>query len=165
MKKKKKKKTWWSQIPYQPGAWTTDQRRMIPKTFSHWCEGSEPHIMFPGLGIWHRDRNPQGICHWSPARFDHMPSRALGKTEMPLLEGTDKTVHAPRLMGKEQWQHKRLKQTDLPASVADVAGWWLAAGTEALATAVLEASLWHKLSWRLPLTLPWSPKSPRAGSP
>ena len=86
--------------------------------------------------------------------FDYKLSRALGKTEKPLLEGTDKTVPAPRLMGKEKRQHKSLKQTDLLASVADVSWQWLTAGTEALATAVLEASHWHELSWRLPLTLP-----------
>ena len=51
-------------------------------------------------------------------------------------------------------EHKSLKQTDLLASVADVSWQWLTAGTEALATAVLEASHWHELSWRLPLTLP-----------
>ena len=116
----RKIKTWESEIPYRPGAGTTNWRRIIPKSFSHWCEGSEPHIRLPGLGIWHRDWNLQGICHWPPVGFGYKPSNALGKTEMPLLEGTDRAVPAPRLKGKEQWQHKRLKQTNLPTSVADV---------------------------------------------
>ena len=63
LQRDRKIKTWESQIPYRPGADTTNWRRIIPKTFSHWCEGSETHIRLPGLEIWHRDWNSQGICH------------------------------------------------------------------------------------------------------
>ena len=40
----------------QPSHWIT----IIPKKFSHCCEGSRPHIMLPSLGIWQRDWESPG---------------------------------------------------------------------------------------------------------
>ena len=54
-----------NQIPYLPGGWFTDRRTIIPKKFSHCCEGSKPHVRLPslvtkGLGIpWESDLEDQ----------------------------------------------------------------------------------------------------------
>ena len=37
-------------IPYPPGEQPKNWRTIIPKKFSHYCEGSEPHINLPRLG-------------------------------------------------------------------------------------------------------------------
>ena len=34
--------------------------KIILKKFSHCCEGSEPHVMLPSLGIWQRDWESPG---------------------------------------------------------------------------------------------------------
>ena len=44
----------------------TNWRTVLPKKLSHRCEGSEPHVGLPSLGIQQRDGNPQGI--W-PCRY------------------------------------------------------------------------------------------------
>ena len=70
-----------------------------------------------GFTAWGSDkgtRNSQGIWPWSPVRFDYKTFTGLGETETPVLESTNKTLHAPRLRGKEQWLlHRRLNQNDL----------------------------------------------------
>ena len=42
-------------ILYPPGGWPTDWRTITTKEFFHCCEGAEPHIRLPSLGIWQRD--------------------------------------------------------------------------------------------------------------
>ena len=42
------------QIPEMPGGWPTDGKMTIPKKFLHYCEGSEPHVRLPSLGIQQR---------------------------------------------------------------------------------------------------------------
>ena len=44
-----------NQSPYLLGEWCTVWRTIIPKKFLHYCEGSEPHVRLPNLGIWQRD--------------------------------------------------------------------------------------------------------------
>ena len=38
----------------------------------------------------------------SPAGFDHKTYIGMGETETLVLEGTNKTLYAPRFRGKEQ---------------------------------------------------------------
>ena len=40
-----------NQIPYLLGGRPPNWRIIIPKKFSHFCEGSEPHTRLPSLGI------------------------------------------------------------------------------------------------------------------
>ena len=49
----------WNSIP--TGWYGNKLRTIIPKKFSHRCEGSEPRVGLLSLRIQHRDRNPQGI--------------------------------------------------------------------------------------------------------
>ena len=46
--------------------------------------------------------NSQGTLLGRLVGFDDKASTELGETETLLLEGTNKTLHAPRLKGKEQ---------------------------------------------------------------
>ena len=69
-----------------------------------------------GLPSWGSDngrRNYQRIRLWSLPGFDYRTSTGRGETETPFLEGTHKVVCAPGPTGKEQWPHRRLKQTYL----------------------------------------------------
>ena len=49
----------WNSIP--TGWYGNKLRTIIPKKFSHRCEGSEPHVGIPSLRIQQRVGNPQGI--------------------------------------------------------------------------------------------------------
>ena len=69
-----------------------------------------PTSGFPAWGSDKRTGNPQGIWTWRPVGFDCRTFTELGVKETPVLEGTNKTLPAPRLRGKEQWLHRRLNQ-------------------------------------------------------
>ena len=105
-----------------------------------------------------------------------VPSHKLGfpvgneETETPLLEGKNKILCAPRPRGKEQWSHRRLNQTCLPAcscwrvSCGGVGQQWLAMGTGVLAAALLEGAAWQgPLKAAINTTI--QPAGPRAGLP
>ena len=69
-----------------------------------------------GFPVWALDKgtgNPQGIRPWRPEGSDCKTSTGLGETETPVLEGTNKTLCAPRLRGKEQWFCRKLNQNYL----------------------------------------------------
>ena len=51
-----------NKIPYPLGGWPTDWRIVISKKFSHYCEGSEPHVRLSSLGIQQRDWGPRESC-------------------------------------------------------------------------------------------------------
>ena len=72
-----------------------------------------PMSGFPAWGYNKGTGNSQGIWPWSPGGFDYRTSTGLGETETPVLEDTNKTLHAPRLRGKEQWLHRKLNQNHL----------------------------------------------------
>ena len=97
----------------------------------------------------------QGIWPWRPGGFDCKTSTGLGETGTPVLAGTHKTLHAPRLRGKGQRLHRRLSQNCL--LVLEGLLWWRgSAGAHrrdaGMAAAVWEGPLWSKPSWRSPLT-------------
>ena len=123
------------------------------------CQASQPWGSRKGIG------NPQGTWLWSPSGSNYRSSTALGETETPLLKGINKILYAPRHRGKEQWLHRKLNQTYLLRVGESPVEVWVgsAAGMGALAAAVLEGALWHKPSWRSPLTLPYSPYSSELG--
>ena len=81
----------------------------------------------------------------------------LGETGTPVLEGTHKTLHAPRLRGKGQRPHRRLRQNYLHVLKGLL---WRLGSAEAhrrgggMAAAVWEGPLWSKPSWRSLLTGP-----------
>ena len=52
------------------------------KKFSHWCEGTEPHVSFPEWRSSKETRNLQGIWLWSPVGFDYGTSTGLGEMRL-----------------------------------------------------------------------------------
>ena len=70
-----------NQIPYLLGGWPTNWRTIIPKNFSHCCEGSDSHGWEgPNKG----SGNPQGIWLWSTAEFYCKTSIGLRETDFRL---------------------------------------------------------------------------------
>ena len=59
------------------------------KKFSHWCEGTEPHVSFPEWRSSKETRNLQGIWLWRLVGFDYRIPTGLGEIETPFLEGTN----------------------------------------------------------------------------
>ena len=72
-----------------------------------------PTSGFPTWGSCNGRKNSQRIRLWRLAGFDCRTATGLGETETALLEGTHKVVCAWGPRGKEQWPHRRLKQTQL----------------------------------------------------
>lgn len=63
---------------------------MIPKKFQHYYEGSEPYIRLPSLGL-----IALGIPRESGLegqQDEYRPSRGLGETETPGLDGIKKKL-------------------------------------------------------------------------
>ena len=93
------------------GGWLTDWRTLIPQKFTHWTEGSEPHVRLPNLGDRRREEEflenqtlkPSG--NWLQD-FD----RTGGNRDTTLGEHTQSSVHI-RTQRKEQWPQERLNQT------------------------------------------------------
>ena len=81
---------------------STNWRRRIPKKFSHCCKGSKPHVRLPSLGIRQRAWECPGNFTGKPKGLNYKTSGGLGGEGDPVLEGTNKTLSAPRLRGKEQ---------------------------------------------------------------
>ena len=112
-------------------------------------------IPTPCFSVWRYDKgigNPQGIWPWGPARFDYRPFRGLRLTETPVLEGTNKILHAKWPRGDEQWHHRRLSQNYMLV----LGGRQRRRGSaeSPLGQGALEGPPWHKASWSSPLTLP-----------
>ena len=83
----------------------------VPKEFSHCCEGSEPHSRLHSLGQrdWEFPRN----LTLKPSEIWLQNFHRTGGNGNSSLGGHYKTLHAPRLRGKEQWLHRRLNQNYL----------------------------------------------------
>ena len=142
-----------------PEKWVT--HKIISKKFSHCCEGSESHVRLPSLRIRQRDwESPENLT-LKASRIWLQDFRRPGETETPVLEGTNKALCAPRLRGKEQWLHGYWTKTCWCWRVSRGGVGWqgLTTGMGLLAAAVWEGPLWHKSSWRSPLTRPQSPKT------
>ena len=105
--------SWQNQISYPLVGWSTGQRTIIPKKFSTVVKVLNPMPDFQAWGSDKRTETHQGIWPWGPAGFDYRTSRGLGETETPLLQGTNKILHAPRPRGEEQWPQRRLNQNYL----------------------------------------------------
>ena len=81
---------------------------MIPKKFSHCCEGSEPHIRFPSLGIQQRDwESPENLA-LKTRGFDYKTFTGLGETEIPVLEGATKPCLNQDSEEKSSDPHRRV---------------------------------------------------------
>ena len=64
------------------GGWPTNWRTIIPKNFSHCCEGSDPHIRLSSLwGSSKGTGNPQEIWLWRTAGFNYRTSTGLRETD------------------------------------------------------------------------------------
>ena len=68
---------------------------------------------YPTWGFGNGRRNSQRIRLWRLAWFGCRTLTGLGETETQLLEGTQKVVCTWGPRGKEQWPHRRRKQTYL----------------------------------------------------
>ena len=75
---------WKNQIPYWPGGWPTNWRKIIPKKFSHVVKVLNPMSVSPAWGSDKVTGNPQGIWPWRPAGLDYRTSTELGKTDSSL---------------------------------------------------------------------------------
>ena len=95
-----------------PTRWVTHKlESKVPKEFSHCCEGSEPHGRLHSLGQrdWEFPRN----LTLKPSEIWLQNFHRTGGNRNSSLGGHNKTLHAPRLKGKEQWPHRRLNQNHL----------------------------------------------------
>ena len=54
--------------------WPSNWRTIIPKKFSHFCEGSEPHIRLPSLETWQKDWEFPGNLTLKTKGFDYKTS-------------------------------------------------------------------------------------------
>ena len=121
----------------------------------------------PAWGPNKQTGNIQGIWPWRPAVFDHRTSTGLGETETPVLEGTNKSLCALSLRGREQWDHRRLNQNYL--LVLEGLLWrHVSAGDYHrdgdTGNISLGRSPWCKSSW-VAISQTTEPVDPRAGSP
>ena len=64
--------------PKATGGRPTNWRIIILQKFSHWSEGSEPHVRLPNLGVRQQDQESPGNL---PVGFDCRTSTGLGKTK------------------------------------------------------------------------------------
>ena len=95
-----------------PTRWVTHKlESKVPKEFSHCCEGSEPHGRLHSLGQrdWEFPRN----LTLKPSEIWLQNFHRTGGNRNSSLGGHNKTLHAPRLKGKEQWPPRRLNQNHL----------------------------------------------------
>ena len=130
-------------------------RTVITKKFSNCWEGSELHTRFPNRGIQQSDWESPGNLTQKARGIWLQDFRGLRDTETLVLEGTNKTLCAPRLREKEQWFHRRLKQNYLLALEGFL--WWCALAGAHHRDGALEGSgqEWPPLckpSWKLPIT-------------
>ena len=156
--------SWWSQVPYPPGGWLTNWTPIMPKTNGHMkrysslliirkmlivvkcCEGSEPYIRLPRLGIQQMDWESSGNLTLKASGIWLQDfHRTRGNRDSTL--GRHKILCAPRPKVKEQWPPQET-ETDLPASV----------GGSSVEACVSSGSLqgWghrKQQSWKMPLGL------------
>ena len=119
--------------------------------------------------IWQRDWEFPRNLPWSPVGFDYKTSTGLGEPEIPVLEGTNKTLCSSRLRGKEQWLHRWPNQNDL----LDLEGLLWRRGSEeghhsdgSIGSSSLGRSPWGLMVTLLEVTINWTIESIdlRAGS-
>ena len=142
-------------MPYPLGGWCTAWRTIIPKNFSHCCEGSEPHVRLSSLRIWQKDWEAQGNPTLKASRILLQDFDRTREGEIPVLEDTNKTLHTSRLRGKEQWLHRKLNQNSLRVSEGLLRRCGSAGAhhrDRALAAPLWEGPPWSKPFWSLPLT-------------
>ena len=140
---------------------------IILNKLSHCCEGSEPYIRLPSLGI-------QQTAQESPRNLTLQASRIWSQdfhrtveTETPLLEDTNKILHAPGPMEKGAVTPQETEQTYLLVlegllwrcglAVAHHRDW----GTGS--SSPWKCCPWPEPSWRSPLTLQQSLQTPGLG--
>ena len=109
-------------------------------------------------GTW----NSLVIWPWRAVGFDYRTPTEVGETDTPLLEGTNKVLHAPRPREKEHLLHRRLNQTYL--QVFDSLLWRHgSAGAHHRDGGTGRSSPrgppWRKPSYRSALTLPSTPQT------
>ena len=91
--KRGRENSWYNQLQYSLGGWTTNWRVVVLQRFSHRSESSEPHVNCPAKGsrTW---KTPKTIWLWRPAGLNYRSPTGLGETETSLLlKGTHKLPH------------------------------------------------------------------------
>ena len=142
-----------------PTRWVTHKpqnnntKEVFPLLWRFWTQHqtSQPGDLTKGLGI-PRESGLEG------QRNLIMGFPQDWEKQTPALEGMNKTLHAPRARGKEQWPHRRLNQKYLLSVGGPLVEAWVSRvspqGPGALAAAGQERPPWCKPSWTSPLTLP-----------
>ena len=143
--------------PILISGWPTNRRTVIPKKFSHCCEGSRPHIRLPSLGIWPRDWESLG----------NLTLKATGG-EVETLGRHKQNFVCITTQGKGAVTPQET-ESELPASVGGspvevCVGSGLPWGWDTGSSLYWKGPLGIKSFWRLPLTLLWSSVDLRAGS-
>ena len=134
-----------------PGWRSTNWRTIIPKQFSHCCEGSRPHNRLPKLGSQQRDwESPQNLTLkvsgiWLQNFHRTGDKETLGRTKLcvhynPGERSSDPIELDLPVSGSLQQRHRSIVH---------------GSGSGSLAAAFLgDMVCWHKSSWRrLPLGL------------
>ena len=146
--------TWWNQIPYPLGKWPTNWRIIIPKKFFHCCEGSEPYVRPPRLGIRQKDwASPGNLTLKASGIWLQDFHRTGGNTFQPWRAQTNSCAH-------QDWKGAAIRQEtepNLPATIGGLPWRHRSAGARHRAggtgAAVLESPHWLKPCWRSPLSL------------
>ena len=95
--------------------WVGDSnwRTLIPQKYTHWSEGSEPHVRLPNLGVQQREEEFLENQTLKASEIWFQDSDRTGGNRDSTLGGhTQSSVHIGT-QGKEQWGQGRLKQTYL----------------------------------------------------
>ena len=127
-----------------------------------------PTSGFPTWGSVNGRRNSQRIRLWRLVRFDCRTSTGLGVKQTPLLEGTHKIVCTSGPRWKEQWPHRRLKQTYLLVLGGVLQRQRVAVAHRGDKDTGSRSSGKYSLAWALPesaITLTKEPVGSGAGSP
>ena len=127
-----------------------------------------PTSGFPTWGSGNGRRNSPRIRLWSLVGFDCRTSTELGEKETPLLEGTQKVVCTSGPSRKEQWPHRRLKQTYLLVLEGLLQRRGVAVAQWGDKDTGSRSSGKYSLAWALPDTTishTKEPVAPRAGLP
>ena len=132
----------------------------IPQKSTHWSEGSEPQVRLPKLGARQQEEEFLKNQTLKASRIWLQDFDRTGGKRDSILGGHTQSSVCIRTQGKEQWPHRRLKQTYLLMLGGLLKRWeWLCltVSTRILAAEVLGTTPCREPSQSQPLA---SPKSP-----
>ena len=92
--------SWYNQLQYPLGGWTTNWRVIVLQRFSHRSESSEPHVRLPSQGVQDLE-DPQDHLALKASRAQlQEPHRIGGNRDVTLIKGHTETPTHTRTKGK-----------------------------------------------------------------